>query len=83
MFYTLPLSIGVCMQLDRMLLYLQFDTFINKGVATLIKLTFKPSFKPLKVVAPMSQKYCWFEASIDQTTFKPTFEPPLKLNAHT
>ena len=27
-----------------------------EGVATLIKLTFKPSFKPLKVVVPMPQK---------------------------
>ena len=29
---------------------------IVKGVATLIKLTFKPSFKPLKVVVPMAKK---------------------------
>ena len=33
-----------------------------KGVATLIKPTFKPSFKPLKVVVSMTQKRCRFEA---------------------
>ena len=36
-----------------------------KGVATLIKLTIKPSFKPLKVVVPMVQKWRWFKANLN------------------
>ena len=34
-----------------------------KSMATLIKLSFKQSFKPLTVVVPMTQKCCWFEVS--------------------
>ena len=53
---------------------LPYYTFFNsaqrfKGINTAwghglndIKLTFKPSIKPLKVVVPMKQKRCWFEA---------------------
>ena len=38
------------------------------GVATLIKRTFKPSFKPLKVVVPMSEKMLLFEAPSDHAS---------------
>ena len=40
----------------------------NKGVATLIKLNFKPSFKLFKAVVQMTQKRCWFEAWFESTS---------------
>ena len=48
------------------------------GVATLNKLTFKPSFKPLKVVVPMTQK-----TKTLQTTLKPTLNLLFKPETHT
>ena len=52
-----------------------------KGAFKLIKLAFKPSFKPLKVVASMLSKLNWFEGASNltsnhlhtslQTNFKP------------
>ena len=45
----------------------RWNTCIPKGVATLIKLTFKPSFKPLKVMAAINN---FIPLNYLQTTFK-------------